>query len=171
MTLSPQRRTILAPGGRLSRVLTLHVHERQDRAARGHWRPGSPSRARYRRALAPSRGAAEQTEEHVMNETQPVGIFNLHGVRYQVTDAARTAAFYTDHLGFRLEHQPLPAFASVLLGDFRLLLSGPGASGSRPMPDERTTASASLSGSANSRRFHFRPKTGSPNRGALLRRP
>ena len=69
-----------------------------------------------------------------MNETQPVGTFSLHGVRYQVTDVARTAAFYTDHLGFRLEHQQLPAFASVLLGDFRLLLSGPGASGSRPMP-------------------------------------
>jgi glyoxylase I family protein len=70
----------------------------------------------------------------VMNETQPVGIFSLHGVRYQVTDVARAAAFYTDHLGFRLEHQQLPAFASVLLGDFRLLLSGPGASGSRPLP-------------------------------------
>jgi glyoxylase I family protein len=53
-------------------------------------------------------------------------------VRYQVTDVARAAAFYTDHLGFRLEHQQLPAFASVLLGDFRLL-SGPGASGSRPL--------------------------------------
>ena len=62
------------------------------------------------------------------------GTFILHGVRYQVTDVARTAAFYTDHLGFRLEHQQLPAFASVLLGDFRLLLSGPGASGSRPLP-------------------------------------
>ncbi len=69
-----------------------------------------------------------------MNETQPVGIFSLHGVRYQVTDVARAAAFYTDHLGFRLEHQQLPAFASVLLGDFRLLLSGPGASGSRLLP-------------------------------------
>jgi glyoxylase I family protein len=69
-----------------------------------------------------------------MNETPPVGIFSLHGVRYQVTDVARAAAFYTDHLGFRLEHQQLPAFASVLLGDFRLLLSGPGASGSRPLP-------------------------------------
>jgi glyoxylase I family protein len=69
-----------------------------------------------------------------MNETQPVGIFSLHGVRYQVTDVARAAAFYTDHLGFRLEHQQLPAFASVLLGELRLLLSGPGASGSRPMP-------------------------------------
>jgi glyoxylase I family protein len=69
-----------------------------------------------------------------MNETQPVGTFSLHGVRYQVTDVARAAAFYTDHLGFRLEHQQLPAFASVLLGDFRLLLSGPGASGSRLLP-------------------------------------
>jgi glyoxylase I family protein len=69
-----------------------------------------------------------------MNETQPVRTFSLHGVRYQVTDVARAAAFYTNHLGFRLEHQQLPAFASVLLGDFRLLLSGPGASGSRPLP-------------------------------------
>ena len=43
-------------------------------------------------------------------------------------------AFYTDHLGFKLEHQQLPAFASVSLGEFTLLLSGPGASGSRPMP-------------------------------------
>jgi glyoxylase I family protein len=70
-----------------------------------------------------------------MNETQPGGIFSLHGVRYQVTDVARAAAFYTDHLGFKLEHQQLPAFASVSLGEFRLLLSGPGASGSRPMPE------------------------------------
>jgi glyoxylase I family protein len=70
----------------------------------------------------------------VMNETQPVGTFSLHGVRHRVTDVARAAAFYTDHLGFRLEHQQLPAFASVLLGNFRLLLSGPGASGSRPLP-------------------------------------
>lgn len=69
-----------------------------------------------------------------MNEIQPAGVFSVHGVRYQVTDVARAAAFYTDLLGFRLEHQHLPAFASVLLGDFRLLLSGPGASGSRPMP-------------------------------------
>lgn len=62
------------------------------------------------------------------------GTFSVHGVRYQVTDVARSAAFYTDHLGFKLVHQQLPAFASVSLGDFMLLLSGPGASGSRPMP-------------------------------------
>ena len=68
-----------------------------------------------------------------MNENPP-GIFSVYGVRYQVTDVARAAAFYTDHLGFRLERQHGPAFASVSLGDFVLLLSGPGASGSRAMP-------------------------------------
>ena len=59
----------------------------------------------------------------------------VHGVRYQTTDVARSVAFYTDQLGFTLDHQHLPAFASVSLGDVQILLSGPGASGSRPMPD------------------------------------
>jgi glyoxylase I family protein len=58
----------------------------------------------------------------------------IHGTRYQVKDVARSVAFYTTHLGFRLEHQQLPAFASIALGDAQLLLSGPQASGSRPMP-------------------------------------
>jgi glyoxylase I family protein len=58
----------------------------------------------------------------------------VHGIRYQVRDVARSVAFYTTHLGFTLEHQQLPAFASVSLGDVQILLSGPGASGSRPMP-------------------------------------
>jgi glyoxylase I family protein len=62
------------------------------------------------------------------------GIIGVHGVRYQVKDVARAVAFYTDHLGFTLKHQQLPAFASVSIGDFMLLLSGPGASGSRQMP-------------------------------------
>jgi glyoxylase I family protein len=61
----------------------------------------------------------------------------VHGVRYQVADVARAVAFYTNHLGFTLEHQQLPAFASVSLGDTKILLSGPQASGSRPMPDGR----------------------------------
>jgi glyoxylase I family protein len=60
---------------------------------------------------------------------------SIHGVRYQVKDVARSVAFYTEHLGFTLEHQQLPAFASISLGDAQILLSGPGASGSRPMPD------------------------------------
>jgi len=59
----------------------------------------------------------------------------VHGVRYQVKDVARSVAFYTSHLGFALEHQQLPAFASVSLGDVQILLSGPQASGSRPMPN------------------------------------
>jgi len=59
----------------------------------------------------------------------------VHGVRYQVKDVARSVAFYTTHLGFKLAHQKLPAFATMSLGDAHLLLSGPEASGSRPMPD------------------------------------
>ena len=66
------------------------------------------------------------------------GVFSVHGVRYQVKDVARAVAFYTDHLGFTLGHQHPPAFASVSLGGFTLLLSGPGASGSRPMPGGAT---------------------------------
>jgi glyoxylase I family protein len=61
-------------------------------------------------------------------------IKSVHGIRYQVKDVARAVTFYTQHLGFTLEHQQLPAFASVSLGDAKILLSGPGASGSRPMP-------------------------------------
>jgi glyoxylase I family protein len=62
-------------------------------------------------------------------------IKSVHGVRYQVKDVARSVTFYTQHLGFTLEHQQLPAFASVSLGDSKILLSGPGASGSRPLPN------------------------------------
>jgi glyoxylase I family protein len=59
----------------------------------------------------------------------------VHGVRYQVKDVARSVAFYTSHLGFTLKHQQLPAFANVSLGDAQILLSGPQASGSRPLPN------------------------------------
>jgi glyoxylase I family protein len=64
----------------------------------------------------------------------------VHGIRYQVKDVARAVAFYTAHLGFTLKHQHLPAFANVALGDADMLLSGPQASGSRPMPDGRPQA-------------------------------
>jgi glyoxylase I family protein len=59
----------------------------------------------------------------------------VHGVRYQVKDVARAVAFYTQRLGFALKHQQLPAFANVSLGNADVLLSGPGASGSRAMPN------------------------------------
>ncbi|PYS67673.1 MAG: glyoxalase [Acidobacteria bacterium] len=60
---------------------------------------------------------------------------SVHGVRYQVKDVERSIAFYTQHLGFKLEHQAGSAFASVSNGELTLLLSGPGSSGSRAMPD------------------------------------
>jgi glyoxylase I family protein len=60
--------------------------------------------------------------------------FSFHGVRYQVKDVARSIDFYTAHLGFKLEHKQLPAFAALSLGALPLLLSGPGASGSRDLP-------------------------------------
>ena len=65
---------------------------------------------------------------------------SVHGIRYQVKDVARAVAFYTTHLGFTLKHQQLPAFANVSLGEADILLSGPQASGSRPMPDGREQA-------------------------------
>jgi len=64
-------------------------------------------------------------------------VLGFHGVRYQVSDVSRSIAFYTRQLGFKLEMQQLPAFANVSIGNLDLLLSGPAASGSRPMPDGR----------------------------------
>jgi len=64
-------------------------------------------------------------------------VIAFHGVRYQVADVARSVDFYTRRLGFKLDHQQLPAFASVSIEHLAVLLSGPGASGSRPMPDGR----------------------------------
>jgi glyoxylase I family protein len=65
-------------------------------------------------------------------------IKGVHGVRLQVKDVARAVAFYTEQLGFKLEHQHLPEFANVSLGETEVLLSGPGASGSRPLPSGET---------------------------------
>ena len=65
----------------------------------------------------------------------PEFIKSVHGIRYQVKDVARSVVFYTQQLGFTLDHQQLPAFAAVSLSDVSVLLSGPAASGSRPLPD------------------------------------
>jgi glyoxylase I family protein len=58
----------------------------------------------------------------------------FHGVRYLVADVKRATDFYTTRLGFNLEYQQLPAFATVALGPLKIHLSGPGASGSRLLP-------------------------------------
>ena len=70
------------------------------------------------------------------NETSTF-VAGFWGVRYQVKDVARAVAFYTRQLGFKLDQPSSPAFAQVSIGNLKLALSGPGASGSRPMPDGR----------------------------------
>jgi catechol 2,3-dioxygenase-like lactoylglutathione lyase family enzyme len=58
-------------------------------------------------------------------------------VRYIVDDVERAVAFYTEHFGFELRTSAAPAFADVVRGPLRLLLSGPKSSAGRPMPDGR----------------------------------
>jgi catechol 2,3-dioxygenase-like lactoylglutathione lyase family enzyme len=62
----------------------------------------------------------------------------LVNVRYIVDDVAAAIGFYTTHLGFVLRSDASPAFADVVRGNLRLLLSGPTSSGGRPLPDGRT---------------------------------
>jgi len=59
-------------------------------------------------------------------------------VRYMIEDVPAAIRFYTTHLGFTLEMDASPAFGSVSRDGLRLLLSGPGSSGKRTLPDGRT---------------------------------
>ena len=59
-------------------------------------------------------------------------------VRYMVDDVEDAVAFYTSQFGFTLRSSAAPAFADVVRGNLRLLLSGPSSSAGRPMPDGRT---------------------------------
>jgi catechol 2,3-dioxygenase-like lactoylglutathione lyase family enzyme len=61
-------------------------------------------------------------------------------VRYLVDDVQTAIDFYTTHLGFTLNTSAAPAFADVLRGPLRLLLSGPASSGARATPADTTTA-------------------------------
>ena len=58
-------------------------------------------------------------------------------VRYMVDDVDAAVGFYTTHFGFTLLSDQSPAFADVLRGNLRLLLSGPKSSAARAMPDGR----------------------------------
>ena len=64
----------------------------------------------------------------------------LVSVRYMVDDVEDAIDFYTTHFGFTVRSSAAPAFADVVRGNLRLLLSGPGSSAGRPMPDGRTPA-------------------------------
>ena len=65
---------------------------------------------------------------------------DLVSVRYMVDDVDAAIAFYTTHFGFTVRSNAAPAFADVVRGHLRLLLSGPASSAGRPMPDGRTPA-------------------------------
>jgi len=56
-------------------------------------------------------------------------------VRYMVDDVDAAIDFYTKHFGFTVGTNASPAFADVVRGHLRVLLSGPTSSAGRPMPD------------------------------------
>ena len=65
---------------------------------------------------APARGTPSLSRDLVLG---------FHGVRYQVKDVRRSVEFYTKHLGFKLGHEQLPAFADVsIASDARRASSG-----------------------------------------------
>jgi catechol 2,3-dioxygenase-like lactoylglutathione lyase family enzyme len=63
---------------------------------------------------------------------------DLVSVRYIVDDVDAAIEFYTEHFGFTVLSSFPPAFADVVRGRLRLLLSGPASSAGRPMPDGRS---------------------------------
>ncbi len=78
-----------------------------------------------------------ETQHPESPHTTQALIVGFWGVRYQVKDVQRATIFYTQTLGFHLDMLNLPAFGQVSMCGLKLILSGPGASGSRPMPDGR----------------------------------
>lgn len=65
---------------------------------------------------------------------------DLVHVRYMVDDVETAIDFYTTHLGFTPGMSAAPAFAAVVRGNLRLLLSGPTSTAARPMPDDTKPA-------------------------------
>jgi catechol 2,3-dioxygenase-like lactoylglutathione lyase family enzyme len=61
-------------------------------------------------------------------------------VRYVVDDVAAAVDFYTNHFGFELNMSAGGAFADVVRGPLRLLLSGPPSSGAKSTPDDHDHA-------------------------------
>jgi catechol 2,3-dioxygenase-like lactoylglutathione lyase family enzyme len=60
---------------------------------------------------------------------------DLVSVRYMVDDVSAALDFYTTHFGFEPRTVVVPAFADVVRGNLRLLISGPKSSAGRPMTD------------------------------------
>src|SRR3954453_5542879 len=61
-------------------------------------------------------------------------------VRYLFDDGAAALDFYPQHFGFTVNMSAAPAFADVIRGNLRLLLSGPQSSAGRAMADGEVPA-------------------------------
>jgi catechol 2,3-dioxygenase-like lactoylglutathione lyase family enzyme len=61
---------------------------------------------------------------------------DLASVRYIVDDVPAAVEFYTTHLGFTVRQSAGTAFADIVRGPLRLLVSGPASSGARATPDD-----------------------------------
>ena len=81
--------------------------------------------------------ASASTKATVDSNVTP-GDTAIAAVRYQIKDVDRAIKFYTELLGFKLERKAGAAFAMISRGSLQLVLSGPGSSGARPMPDGRS---------------------------------
>ena len=93
--------------------------------------PDGPTNRRCSSAKIPMAEGPFYRRGVVMTSIDP----SLANVRYIVTDVDAAIAFYTEHFGFTLRYSAAPAFADVVRGPLRLLLSGPTSSGARTQPD------------------------------------
>lgn len=75
--------------------------------------------------------ATQITNQSAMSETNADPV----SVRYMIDDVDAALAFYTNHFSFRVEINASPAFASIVRGNLRLLLSGAKSSGRQPLAD------------------------------------
>ena len=148
-------------GHRFARVITLCDKAREvcpdfaNNPRRAHWsihdpatcgrvRPGQLPRLpadRYRHRHPGAAPAAHPDFDQPLKEAPPVTApVTYVSVRYIVDDVQAAIDFYTTHLGFTVNTSAAPAFADVVRGPLRLLLSGPASSGARATPDDAADA-------------------------------
>jgi catechol 2,3-dioxygenase-like lactoylglutathione lyase family enzyme/DNA-binding transcriptional ArsR family regulator len=116
------------------------VHRRATAAPLEHSRPrrrGGLPRLRAHRPgdRHPDPLPAASAHHHPIGGSTMTAPDQLAGVRYLVDDVQAAMGFYTTHLGFTVGTDAAPAFADVVRGPLRLLLSGPASSGARATPD------------------------------------
>ena len=102
-----------------------------------HAREQGPRHTISRRESRRSQASAGRRGSAVRQAAVPG---EVGSVRYLVHDVDAAVAFYGGQLGFVLLADARPAFAELVRGPLRLLLSGPASTAGRPMPDGRTPA-------------------------------